>query len=179
MIEYKDTSAEKLGLAFASKDIDVTALGVIDKKIFEDLEFGILGASHYLKLKVGEDVFTEVFSCEQFKNCEKGITYVDDCEDLILTTKVGKFRYQISIIERFFVEPDKDVFNRMMLDYESMNYESSLLFEFQYKGNPKFTPITMIGVTKQYSSYVIETIHAYPEENKFVTTKTWISYEDK
>ncbi len=179
MIEYKDTSAEKLGLAFASKDIDVTDLDVIDKKIFEDLEFGILGASHYLKLKVGEDVFTEVFSCEQFKNCEKGITYIDNCEDLIITTKLGKFRYQTSVKERLFVDHDKDVFKQKMSDYESMVYESSLLFEFPYKGNPEFTPITIIGVAKQYNSYVIETIHAYPEENKFVTTKTWISYEEK
>jgi hypothetical protein len=179
MIEYKDTSSEKLGLAFASKDIDVTALDVIDKKIFEDLEFGILGASHYLKLKVGEDVFTEVFSCEQFKKSEKEITYIDDCEDLILTTKLGNFRYQTSIREHLFVDPEKDILNTMIDDYEAMIYESSILFEFPYKGSPEFTPITMVGVTRVYGSYKIETIHAYPEENKFVTTKTWISYENK
>ncbi len=178
MIEYKDTSAEKLGLAFASKDIDVTALDVIDKRDFENLEFGILGASHYLKLKVGEEVFTEVFSCEQFKNCEKGITYINNCEDLILTMDIGNFRYQTSIRTYEYNGGTKDKINTLMDDYESMAYESSLLFEFPYKGDPEFTPITMVGVNKVLRDYKIVTIHAYPEENKFVTTKTWITHED-
>lgn len=173
MIEYKDTSSKELRLAFAWKDLDVTPLDVIEKKTVGDFEFGILGASHYIKFKNGNEViFTEVFSCAEFSSEDTSIIHLQGAKGIDFGTNIGlKYQFNSRVVEF-----DELTYSEMIQKYES-NERYGLLFEFPYVGNPKFTPVTLITNKKEGDALVFETLHAYPEENKLVITKTVIVNE--
>ena len=175
MIEYKDTSSKELRLAFAREDLDVTNLDIIDKKVIGDFECGILGASHYIKfIKDGRVLFTEVFSCAEFSSENTSILQVKDTVSAKLEQSFGNVSYQFS---SHIIDYTQEMYSDYMRLYE-IETDKALLFEFPYDGDPEFTPVTLIIYTKHHDAVRFDTLHAYPEENKLVLTKTVINEKD-
>ncbi len=168
MIQYEDTSYKKLTLGYALRNIDVSSLNIIDKKEIGDIEYGVLGASHYFKIG---NKFTEVFACRPLKNIDYSNNIFDVGDQLYIDNDQMSYLFESSIIEdiheieKYFVE---------------FNNKGSLEIKFPtIQNNLPFEAVTYINLDKIGDEIKISSLHSYPEENKIVITKTTVKLKQQ
>lgn len=168
-IKYEDTDYKSLGLVLIDNDVDVSELSIIDKISNDDVEFGILGASHYVKYKVNGRVFSEIFACKKLKG--DNIRYYPLEKLTKMTTHTENFKYE------FKVEVIDDIkrINKLISNFDNLlkSQPSETLKEvFPIKRNGYFEPATYVHVTSEENTIISTTIHAYPEDDIVVYTES-------
>lgn len=170
MINYVDTSHKTLGLAVSETDLDVTNLSVISKKVIGNVEFGVLGASHYIKMRHGNYMITEVFAC---KKLEGDMKYYPITELLgrQVSTQTNAFQYDFKvelIKERKYIDALINEFEKARTEKDG----ETLMEAFPTKVDPPFKACTYIHF-KEYETFIrVQTLHTYPEEEITVYTET-------
>lgn len=172
MINYEDTSHKVLGLAVSDFDLDVSNLSVISTQKVGDFEFGVLGASHFFKMRNGSNIITEVFAC---KKLEGDIRYYP-LESLVgqkVSTENNSFVYdfKVELIEdKKFIDALIGMFDEAVTKNDGHN----LAELFPTKEELPFKACTNINV-KEYKSFIrVQTLHTYPEEGIIVYTESKI-----
>lgn len=176
-IVYEDTTHKTLGLGVSFKDIDVTDLSIISKKKFKNVEIGILGASHYVKVSDGDKTFSEVFACRKLD----GMCNYTSLEELKSGTKfidneLVDYHFTMEVIsDSRSINNEMDIANTLSGDDD---YEMITLKElFPTEEKPIFEACTHVQAffdREQEGDIHIFTIHAYPEENIIVKTESKI-----
>jgi hypothetical protein len=173
MIKYEDTSHKTLGLGLASGNIDVSNLSVISTKTVGNIEFGILGASHYVKIHNGPDTLNEIFACRKL-NGDVRYYSINDLNNQSINTQNRYFNYEFKVE----VIDDKKFIDALIKEFEDAdanNYGDSLMELFPTKGEVPFKACTYINVKESEHFTRVQTIHTYPEENTIVYTESKIN----
>jgi hypothetical protein len=170
MIKYEDTSHKTLGLGLASGDVDVSNLSIISKKTVGNVEFGVLGASHYVKVKNGPQTLNEIFACRKIDG-EVRYYSLDQLGHQSVSTQNSYFTYdfKVELID------DKDFIDALIKEFkeaESNNYGDSLMELFPTKEEGAFEACTYMNVKDCEEFIRAQTLHAYPEENIVVYTES-------
>lgn len=173
---YPDISHEKLGLFLAEADIDVTRLQVIKSSLCGingfSVEYGILGTSHYFKIRKADRVFCEIFSCSPIE--EKGLFYP------ISYLKKGKAVGANSLGRAYNFTTDVDTLTEGSQKYYSFLANTtreeviSLTHEFPGQANQKYKPYTSVKIMSEGDGLCLQSMHVYPEENIVVFTQSKI-----
>jgi hypothetical protein len=181
---YIDQSAKELRLNLVDGQLDKAPLSVLitDKNILGsiDIEAGIIGASHYISFKFGnKNIFNEVFACIELPNSG------DKCF-------VGKVFNRTEPIKYFTKGVFSYEFTSEVLDWNTGTQQKYTLFEnevekssndkrkigltyiFPSTENDKFKAKTEVNVYEVNGAIVVETLHAYPNEDKCVFTKSTV-----
>lgn len=179
-IEYKDTSHKNLCLCLFSEDVSVEHLNVLESKVYNNVEFGVLGASHFVKVRndEGEVVLTEVFSCEN--TFEDSLNYDKySCEEngyVELKKVTDSFSYYNEIIVQNYDGQFRNAISNRLRSYE-IRPEKCARFKFPLESDSlPFEAWTTVEVDDGNESKTIrvDTMHSYPEEGKLVITKSII-----
>ncbi len=180
---YVDQSAQELRLNLVDGQLDKTPLSVLitDNIVLGsiDIEAGIIGASHFVSFSF-KDVkytFNEVFACIELSDSS------DKCF-------VGKVFDKTEPIKYFIKDVFSYEFTSEILDWNMntqkkyLNFENEvekssndkrrigLTYLFPSTKNDKFEAKTQVNVHKTNGAIVVKTLHAYPNEDKCVFTKT-------
>lgn len=182
-IEYEDSTYKTLGLALSTKDLDVTDLSIIESRTFGNVEFGVLGASHYVKIRAFDKVFTEVFACRKL---EGDINYYpliggdflfgsNDLTEGLIEDDVFTYGVRINI------ETDIDVINHVISNFEDMASFDDETIGIKFPtpegvdvADLPFEPATYITLVRELNRTLVTTIHTYPEEGVMVFTASKI-----
>jgi hypothetical protein len=172
-IKYEDTTHKALGLIVAENDLDVTNLSIIERKVIGDIEIGVLGASHYIKVRDNDNILTEVFACKSISGADyQPLSVLDDD----IENEYKGFMYSFNQLTFEGDEVD-GIINLYDLLYDG-DSENGLKVEFPTNDVVQFPPVTYVQITQNIEKYLeVITLHAYPEENVVVTTETKIKFK--
>lgn len=169
-MKFIDQSAKELRLNLVNSEYSEKELSVLTREYFNfnniKIEFGILGASHFLKLEKDNLIFAEVFACIELE-LENSSLFVGGMEErkLEIFNDWLIYNFESEIIEW-------NEYSKNKYDYFENNYSSSFLFPLNQKYN--FLAKTQVIFKVINDIITLETMHAYPNENKIVFTKTKI-----
>lgn len=167
-MKYIDQSAKTLRLNLMTKEYNQTKLTILSKKIekIKDLtiEYGILGESHYFKLFNDKFFFSEILACI-------------DMETEGVSLNVNKIQEKNNNFEYAFSKETLDWNEDSKSKYIRFETYFTDILEFPTKENYKFKPLTALILTKSEHSkeIIFESMHAYPNENKLVFSKSIIN----
>jgi hypothetical protein len=170
-MKYKDVSHLDLTYLLSKNFIDVEPFQLIlNRKVNDYLTVGILGSSHYayINLPNTRKTYTELLTCESIptdiRNNSTSISLKDVESPFQIATKGYKCEIQILNISE--CKP----YYEFVLDNSILSY----LFDGKSKENIK--PYTAISVKGDFkNTFLIHTIHSYPNESKLVYSKSSIS----
>lgn len=169
-MKFIDQSANELRLNLVNSEYSEKELSVLTREYFNfndiKIEYGILGASHFLKLQKNDLIFAEVFACIELE-LENSSLFVGGMEHrkLEIFNDWLSYNFESQIMEWNQFSKDK-------YDFFEKNYSSSFLFPLNDKFN--FLAKTQVIFKVINDIITLETMHAYPNENKIVFTKTQI-----
>lgn len=159
---FIDQSAEELRLNIINQEFNKRPLNIIVQEELEYdglfIEFGILGASHYIQIRKGKEIFSEVFACVEVP---EGIKF-KDFKDKSLELKSNLIKYKFSSCILSWDEKTKKKYQEFLED-------NSLIVEFPSEEGD-FKAITAMKFNKE--TMILKTIHAYPNENVCVFTES-------
>lgn len=170
MIKYEDTSHKVLGLALANGNLDVSNLSIISSKTEDNFEFGVLGASHYVKVRNGIHMLTEVFACRKLAG-DMSYYSLDQLTNQTTSTQTQAFTYDFSVE---LIE-DINFINALISQFEKAredNDGASLMEIFPTKEEQPFQACTYVHVKENKKFIRAQTLHAYPEEQIVVYTES-------
>jgi hypothetical protein len=169
---YIDQNSTELRLSLTNSNFNREPLNVIcSKEIILngfEIEFGILGASHFVSIKKDDFDFTEIFACISLDNVE----FIKSGEFLSIDRKFGDFDY---------------MFNSKVVPWSASGFHSyhnsnknvlkynGLTFEFPSEVEGNFKALTNIYVYEHLQKIHVKTIHAYPNEDNVVITSSIIN----
>lgn len=178
---YTDQSASQLRLTLATGELDLNQFRTLAKGEMSvgDLrvEARIIGASHVLALRRGSVSIYEVFACMQVQAPVKLV----DCGPLELVS--GELRLKFPGIAYQFQsrlcgweqgQSALSLLEQRMDELRSAPQALALRFEFPKAAGDARTPCTLVLVTARVQATVIETVHAYPNEDCIVLTTTTV-----
>lgn len=162
---YIDQNSTELRLSLTGSEFNREPLNVICSNHINingiDVEYGILGASHFVTIPSLN--FTEIFACVNIDNTEsvkldKGIKLQKHTKEYSYEfigvispwKKSGKYDYELS--------------NRKVKTFKGLQ------FDFPSEKEGKFQARTNVVVFEKNKQIIIETIHAYPNEDNVVCT---------
>lgn len=164
---YIDQNSAELKLSLTNNDFNKKDLQVISTKKITiggfEIEFGILGASHFVTFKKEDFLFSEIFACVEVE----GIKPITNHKNVEISLYDYSF---LSSVESWF-ENGECFYNNSIL--KSKNFDS-LYFLFPSEKEGFFQARTNIIVSECNGYIVVDTIHAYPNENNVVITKSTI-----
>lgn len=166
-MKYIDQSAKSLRLSIMEKEYNpknLTILTTKNEKIRNtNITYGILGESHYLKIFNKNFFFSEILACIEMES--EGISL--DTNKKEIKTEFYTYTFEKETVEWNYKAKEK------YIRFETYFTDK---IEFPSKEKQKFKPITALILTKtSYSKEIIfESMHAYPNENKLVFSKSII-----
>lgn len=169
-MKFIDQSANELRLNLVNSEYSEKELSVLTREYFNfndiKIEYGILGASHFLKLQKNDLIFAEIFACIELE-LENSSLFVGGIEHrkLEIFNNWLSYNFESQIMEWNQLSKNK-------YDFFEKNYSSSFLFPLNNKFN--FLAKTQLIFNVINDIITLETMHAYPNENKIVFTKTKI-----
>lgn len=172
-MQYIDQTSADLRLTLTNSFFDKTPLNVIIEKSINingfDLEYGILGASHFVSIKKDGFDLTEIFACIDLKNAES--MKLGNYLEITKQTNTIDYSFQ-GIVYDWETGIAKVLYDNFK---KKVNKYDGLSFEFPSKEKPNYQALTSIVVHKRNKTLIVETIHAYPNENKIVITNSIIN----
>ena len=175
---YVDQSADNLRLSVVQGPIDLSQLHVISTTTLTlnateyILLMGIIGASHYIMLVTneGEVVLTEVLAC---LSLEAENTLLDSVRDVrALSLNVGNVHYAFTS-DKYMWCTGKHKFEQLVnLTKCTNNTSASLSYVFPTNKKTLFKPTTIVTAVVSGHLITIKTVHAYPNEDALVFTRT-------
>ena len=180
---YTDQSASELRLNLIDGVLDKTPLNVIltDTLHLADIyiEAGIIGASHFVSFNFGDKVFSEVFACLELSNssdsCFVGKVFKQTAP--IKYFKKGLFSYEFTSEILDWDDKSSEKYKNFENEVEKSSDDKEsigLSYAFPTMEKNKFLAKTEVKVTKVNDMIIVETLHAYPNEEKLVFTETQI-----
>ena len=180
---YIDQSANDLRLNLVYSALDTSNLNVIVSQSIDyddvNIEVGIIGASHYLSIKHKDSQFSEVFACLELNSTTQQCIVKKENE---LSSSIFE-----RINEDLQYKFDSEILNwnkTNALKYEQFSKDThsnskdtkaiGLSHIFPFKKDAKFEAKTQVFVIKSEDKILINTLHAYPNEEKLVFTQTSI-----
>ncbi len=180
---YIDQSANDLRLNLVYSALDTSSLNVIVLQEIDyddvNIEVGIIGASHYLSIKHKDRQFSEVFACLELNSTtqqcivKKGNELASSIFERINEDLQYKFNSEIlnwnksSAIK--YEQFSKDTYsNSKSTDAIGLSHI------FPHKKDVNFEAKTQVYVIKSEGKILVNTLHAYPNEEKLVFTQTSI-----
>lgn len=166
---YIDQNSSELRLSLTDSSFDKEVLSVILEKDIEvngfTINYGILGASHFVSLKKNNVDFTEVFACVSLEKTES----IKLNKQIVLHKEMEKASYSMKA-EIIPFKEDKELVNHMKALLRS--YEG-LYFDFPLEKEGNFEACTIVVLYPVQDGIKIETIHAYPNEDNVVKTTSF------
>ena len=176
-MEYKDERSEDLRLHLFRGAIDVEAFSVLarGRRHRDDfaIDASIIGASHAVQVRVGDEIITEVLACrveavDLFADRLLGVWKVG--EGVILQPSTG-LRYG------FFCEAAplgqvEEVVTEIREAVRSADAEGCVGLSFQFPQRTVRTPETLLYVSVQDTELSIRSAHIYPGEDVAVLSET-------
>lgn len=179
-MEYVDQSADNIVLNTIDGDFSFDELNLISQKEFfigrTKISFGILGASHFLKVENKNDIFAEVFACIKMDKKES-FSLIDAASNKSLNLEKKLLDYSFKSTR---VKMDSNSKKR----YSSVVAQSSLVEVFpgdaEYifpmgEDSFEFEPLTAIAIKAVGKDIYLETLHSYPNEQTLIFTDTKIT----
>ena len=183
---YVDQSASSLNLNLIDGELDKKNIDELKSKkyIFKDLiiESSIIGASHFVSFYFEGKIFSELFACLEYED-KKNILYFDNINNISKNVKKEintSYNYEFSYENLTWNKKSQEkysYFETSILAHEKEDDSISLSYTFNDKKQNKFLAKTMLLVYKINNDFIIESLHAYPNEEKIVFTKSIIKYQ--
>jgi len=176
-MEFIDQSSSELRLSLSDSNFNLESLSVIKSETvsFDNLKikFGILGASHFVRIKSKNVDLTEIFACADVENSES--IRLDNGFDLIKNTNAFRYSFTSNILCW------DEVKGKYFYEYMSSEKNSSeifLSFDFPSEKEGNFQARTSVLIKRDSAakSISITTMHAYPNENNLIKTYTEFFY---
>lgn len=162
---YIDQNSTELKLSLTINKFNKEPLQVISTKEIImggfNIEFGILGASHFVTFKKDDFLFSEIFACVELD----GVDSIKNIDSL----KLERENYSFSSSIKSWSEDGESAYNNAIT---KANTFPSLEFIFPSEKEGFFQARTNISISILNDYIVIDTIHAYPNENNVVVTKS-------
>lgn len=185
-MDYVDQSAAGLRFYLVADKVDVEPFTVISNQHFRwnhrEVEMGILGASHYLRINCGEERFlTELFACADIETQASAIKS-SPFENLPAKIEVPFVQCRYRFTPRLVSWDDGDAeLTKLRQDISraSTRYRTCGL-EHQFPSLPgddeTKPPLTLIHA-KIGNRLTLKTAHCYPNEEQIVFTTTTLNKE--
>jgi len=181
-LHYVDQSAQELRLSVVQGPIDTSQLQIISESSIPLGDFSvdafIIGASHCIQFKIkGVVVLTEVLACVKL-----------DVDNTLVNSvrNVSKFRYNLHDVTYEFGSHrgTSEAYNTKyasLLEKAAVlsthKQDTGLIHVFPSVNADPFIPATVVCVDACRKGHIyIDTVHAYPNEDMLVFTKTVITY---
>lgn len=162
---YIDQNSTELKLSLTISDFNKEPLQVISTKEITlggfNIEFGILGASHFVTFKKDNFLFSEIFACVEID----GIDSMKNIHNL----KLDRENYSFSSSIKSWYEDGESAYNKAIT---KTNTFPSLEFVFPSEKEGLFQARTNVIISILNGYIIVDTIHAYPNENNVVVTKS-------
>lgn len=177
---YKNQSVAELEYKFY-KSCDLRYnFNILENKIVHwrgiILEFSIIGASHYVKIKSGvTENFTELLACVKSSNkVESNLL----CKDKLINNET--YCHQDKINDRMIYEFESEVIDDSVKNYKGfqekyMNKQNNY-FDFVFPARYGLA-ITSIDIKKKDDRIKWITYHSYPEDHKIIKTLSYLSFQ--
>ncbi len=175
---FLEQSSSDLQLTIAKGNLDLKQFNIISqcKKSFLnfDVTMRIIGGSHFITFKNNHLEFHEIFACHNVRSKE-ALIYKENFGNIKNKLHL-KFSENINYSFESFTLPQEKALEKMCkiekLVEKIKNENKSLSFEFPASNN-ETPPKTIIYLELIDAKKIsLETIHSYPNENKFVFTQT-------
>jgi hypothetical protein len=179
-LTYVDQSADNLRLNLVEGIVDKKLLNVLSTGgvdlSYGRIEAGIIGASHYLEFTRpdGSIAFTEVFACIDVASSNQVLS--EKLQNVAsLNKEFGDINYDFSSCKLNWKE-GKEKYNELLglvhSDHDDLHIGLQFRFPSLEKGD--FSPLTLVYVKADPKNLCVEveTLHAYPNEDALVFTKT-------
>jgi hypothetical protein len=185
MIDYVDQSASGLIFYLTQGDVDVHALTVLaSTEVSWDsytVEAGILGASHYLRIRKECDVsLVEVFACAEL-NLKTPLIVSGPLGTLEtkVNSRIGPLIYSFEP-RRMTWEKGRNELTQLTKAVEDAKVSPcrfGLSFEFPCTVRDGKKAVTLVLGDFISSQFILRTAHCYPNENVIVFTRTTLEKE--
>lgn len=183
-MEFVDQYASELRLNLVQGYTDVSRLSVLCSgnipSDYARLEVGILGASHYFSYSTpsGTPVFTEVFVCTEVEDIGNRVFFGDLHDASHIKKHFGDLTYDFTAKKHTW-GTGEDKFKELLMKVESKSDEHhlGLMKVFPRREEDPFLPVTMVflSVHPNNLQVEVETLHAYPNDDALVFTKTTVT----
>ena len=183
-MQYIDQSAKELRLNLVDGQLDKAPLSVLitDNKIlgYIDIEAGIIGASHFVTFKFNDkDIFNEVFACIELPDsgdrCFVGKVFNKTEPIKYFTKDVFSYEFISEVLDwNEDTEKKYKIFENEVEKSSNDKGKIGLTYVFPSRENDRFQAKTEVNIYETNDAIVVETLHAYPNEDKCVFTKSTI-----
>ncbi|MBI9074427.1 MAG: DUF2617 family protein [Desulfatibacillum sp.] len=176
---YVDMSAAELRLTLLAGPVDASRFHVLEAQTVNieglEVEARIIGASHWVTLRMADLCIHELFSCHQMKDETALLQYgplgqVSGPVDLLL---FGKLNYTFNSRVMSLCVPDaeaREIRESALLAGDREGH-MGLIQEFpSQEGLP--APQTIVWACLEPGAFKMATIHSYPNEGSLVITRT-------
>jgi len=177
---YIDQSANELRLNIVEGYLNKEPLNVIiEKKMVIDtleVEAGIIGASHFVTVQCKNSTISEVLACLELKNCGEE-SFISKISHNSTQKLFKKENYEYEFSSEILDWSDESSirysnFEKLVKQSELKNDCIALSYLFPTKIKHEYEAKTEVVVSYNKKILEIRTLHAYPNENKIVFTKT-------
>jgi hypothetical protein len=179
-LEYKDERSDDLRLHLFRGEVDLEAFQVIKRRCDKigdfEVDAAIIGASHAVQVRFGDEVFTEVLACSA-----KAVDLYSDRLDGVWRVEDEVRRQRAPGLEYSFlceVQPLGAV-ERCLADLREMialrDGRGAIGLTFQFPRKTELTPETLLLVRARQGGLHIRSMHIYPHEEVAVVSDTSVT----
>lgn len=184
---YQDQSATALRYALVLGNVDESQFHVLQRRTLElggslRAEAAIIGGSHFIKVFTPHGVFTEVFACTEVEATQPAVRIgpIDNIRTRRMEHALfgGSVHYDFELDVCAWEDVEiKWVLNEVLSAYR-MSEWYEMRVDFPSAPGDSRVPYTFVFLGYDANQrIVVTTIHAYPNENTSVVTRTVITGE--
>lgn len=168
-MKYEDQSASALNLSLIYGPFNKDGISILSTESFDItngiVEVGIIGASHFCSVEIGNNTFTEMFAC-----IKRGTYSIENAASIqILESEGYAFTSHIHHFD------SEELFIKFIEDFKkSASQEIKVELSFNFETKNELPAVTSVQVSESKSFINIKTIHAYPNEMNIVLTQSQI-----
>lgn len=174
-MEYVEQSADTLRLYVVSGAVDLDQFTILkESNLYWDsvpVSFGVLGASHFLKLQLAENSFYEICACTDGKFPDTSKLHISKwLHPETTVTEIENssivYTHDVHFFDLREINPT-DRFN---------DYTNTQKVSFPVSGHESEAAVTLVGI-KLNNQLRIRSIHTYPDECTAVETNSIIVHK--
>jgi len=176
-VEYKDERSEDLRLHLFGGSLDMEAFPVVIRErrrlgAFE-ADAAIIGASHAVQVRIGEETLTEVLACrvaavDAFADRLRGVWRI---EETVGIEPVPGIRYACAC-EATPLESSQGLLLEFRAAVESAAAAGGIGLGFRFPQRTDEAPETLLHVSAHEGEMSIRSLHVYPNEGAVVRSET-------
>lgn len=178
-MNYTDQTTDDIRLFLVEGDFGKEQFNVLEENTIKwrnlDVNYGILGESHFVNVSNGTDLFTEICACTSATfDTAKSTVHVSDFVSNILNLPIiqtwKEYTYAFNYICIEYSRGERGVSDlRSVKANEDIH---SLAYTFPSKNIFHKKPVTEVYLKKTEDSLFIRTVHTYPNDKLAVFTNS-------